>query len=116
MPTCFVIQPFDDENNRRYDEVYKPALEEAGVKSYRVDQDPSVTVVIDAIEAQIRESDICLADITTDNPNVWYELGFAFAVGRPVVMTCAGRASRKTTVRCSALGCHQVRDCVSERL
>ena len=89
MPTCFVIQPFDEENDRRYDEVYKPALEEAGVEPYRVDRDPSVTVVIDAIEAQIRESDICLADITTDNPNVWYELGFAFAVGCPVVMTCA---------------------------
>ena len=89
MPTCFVIQPFDEVNDSRYDEVYKLALEEAGVEPYRVDRDPSVTVVIDAIEAQIRESDICLADITTDNPNVWYELGFAFAVGRPVVMTCA---------------------------
>ncbi len=89
MPTCFVIQPFDDENDRRYDEVYKPALEEAKVEPYRVDRDPSVTVLIDAIEERIRESDICLADITTDNPNVWYELGFAFAVGCPVVMTCA---------------------------
>ena len=92
MPKCFVIQPFDDENDRRYDEVYKPALEAAGVEPYRVDRDPSVTVPIEAIEAQIRESDICLADITTDNPNVWYELGFAFAVGRPVVMTCEAEA------------------------
>ena len=89
MPKCFVIQPFDDENDRRYDEVYEPALEQAGVEPYRVDRDSSVTIVIDAIETQIRESDICLADITTNNPNVWYELGFAFAVGRPVVMTCA---------------------------
>ena len=89
MPTCFVIQPFDDENDRRYEDVYKPALEEAGVEPYRVDQDPSVAVPIESIESRIRESDICLADITTDNPNVWYELGFAFAVCRPVVMTCA---------------------------
>ena len=89
MPTCFVIQPFDGDNDKRYDEVYKPALEEAGVRPYRVDRDPSVAVPIDAIEARIRESDICLADITTDNPNVWYELGFAFAVGHSVVMTCA---------------------------
>ena len=88
MPTCFVIQPFDDENDRKYDEVYKPALEEAGVEPYRVDRDPSVEIPIDTIEARIRKSDICLADITTDNPNVWYELGFAFAVGCPVVMTC----------------------------
>ena len=88
MPKCFVIQPFDDENDKRYEEVYKPALEEAEVEPYRVDRDPTVTVPIESIEKRIRESDICLADITTNNPNVWYELGFAFAVGRPVVMTC----------------------------
>ncbi len=59
MPTCFVIQPFNDEDDRRYDEVYKPALEEAGVEPYRVDRDPTVTVLIETIEKRIRESDIC---------------------------------------------------------
>lgn len=44
---------------------------------------------IDAIEEGIRNAAVCLADITTDNPNVWYELGFAFAAGRPVVMVCS---------------------------
>lgn len=95
MPTCFVIQPFDDENDKRYRDVYKPALEEAGVVPYRVDEDASVAVPIDSIEAKIRESDICLADITTHNPNVWYELGFAFATGLPVIMTCEGAAFGK---------------------
>ena len=90
MPTCFVIQPFDEENDRRYEEVYRPALEDAAVTPYRVDEDPSVAVPIESIEERIRESDICLADITTHNPNVWYELGFAVAVGRPVVMICDG--------------------------
>jgi hypothetical protein len=42
-----------------------------------------------AIKDAIRSATICLADITTDNPNVWYELGFAFAAGRPVVMVCS---------------------------
>jgi len=46
-------------------------------------------VPIDAIEEGIRNAAVCLADITTDNPNVWYELGFAFAAGRPVVMVCS---------------------------
>ena len=88
MPTCVVIQPFDDENDKRYKEVYKPALEEARVEPYRVDHDPKVEVPIETLEERIRKSDICLADITTDNPNVWYELGFAFGVGCPVVMIC----------------------------
>src|SRR5882762_2023519 len=49
----------------------------------------STTVPIDDIEAGIRASDICLADITTDNPNIWYEVGFAFANEKPVVLICA---------------------------
>ena len=95
MPTCFVIQPFDPENTRRYKEVYKPALEEAGLEPYRVDQDPAVEVPIESIEQRIRDSAICLADITEDNPNVWYELGFAFAVDSPVVITCADHRKTK---------------------
>ena len=95
MPTCFVIQPFDRENDERYEEVFKPALREAGVEPYRVDQDPGVDVPIAAIEDGIRKADICFADITTNNPNVWYELGFAFASLRPVVMVCAKARAEK---------------------
>ena len=95
MPTCFVIQPFDEANDKRYEEVYKPALEDAAVTPYRVDRDPSVAVPIDSIEDNIREADIFLADITTHNPNVWYELGFASATGRPVVMICDSVAFAK---------------------
>ena len=89
MPTCFVIQPFSPRFDKRYDEDYKPALEEAGLEPYRVDQDPSTEKVMDSIEKEIRKATICLADITTDNPNVWYELGYAFAVGRSVIMVCS---------------------------
>ena len=90
MPTCFVIQPFDSgKYDKRFRDIYKPALEQAGLEPYRVDQDPTVEVQIDAIENGIRIATICLADITTDNPNVWYELGFAFASGRSVIIVCS---------------------------
>lgn len=90
MPTCFVIQPFDSGKfDKRFDGIYKPSIEAAGLEAYRVDRDPGVEVPIEAIEEGIRNATVCLADITTDNPNVWYELGFAFASGRPVVMVCS---------------------------
>ena len=90
MPTCFVIQPFDnDKFDRRYDDTYEPALKAAGLEPYRVDRDPSVSMPIQSIERKIRESGICFADITMDNPNVWYELGFALACNRIVVMVCS---------------------------
>lgn len=90
MPTCFVIQPFDSgKYDKRYQGIYKPAIEAAGLEPYRVDNDAGVLVPIDAIEKGIKQSAICLADITEDNPNVWYELGYAFASDRPVVMVCS---------------------------
>lgn len=89
-PSCFIIQPFDSGKfDRRFVEVYKPALEKAGLEPYRVDQDQNIDVLIDAIEEGISKAAICLADITEDNPNVWYELGYAFAAGRRVIMICS---------------------------
>jgi hypothetical protein len=90
MPTCFVIQPFDaDKFDKRFEEIYSPAIKAAGLEPYRVDRDFTVAVPIDSIENGIRVAAVCLADVTTDNPNVWYELGFAFASGRPVIMVCS---------------------------
>lgn len=96
MATCFVIQPFDSGKfDKRFNDIYKPAIEAAGLQAYRVDQDPGVLVPIDAIEKGIRQATLCLADITNDNPNVWYELGYAFASERPIVMVCSEERTGK---------------------
>ena len=90
MRRCFVMQPFDGSTfDKRYDDVYAPAIRDADLDPYRVDRDPSVRIPIEDIESGIRNSEICLADITTDNPNVWFELGFAIAVPREVVLVCS---------------------------
>jgi hypothetical protein len=91
MARCFVIQPFDDNGpyDKRYRDVLVPGIKDAGLEPYRVDQDTSVTVPIDDIEKGIRESEICLADITTNNPNIWYEVGYSMANSKPIVMICA---------------------------
>ncbi|NRF68924.1 hypothetical protein HLB44_18175 [Aquincola sp. S2] len=96
MATCFVIQPFDSGKfDKRFQDIYKPAIVAAGLEAYRVDRDPGVAVPIESIEKGIRLAAVCLADITADNPNVWYELGFAFAAGRPVVMVCSEERTGK---------------------
>lgn len=91
MATCFVIQPFDDGKvyDKRYDDVFAPAIADAGLEPYRVDHDPSVAVPISDIHRGIEDSVVCVAEISTDNPNVWYELGFAMAHGRPIVLLCS---------------------------
>jgi nucleoside 2-deoxyribosyltransferase len=86
---CFVIQPISDEKfTKRYDDIYKPAIETVGFSAYRVDLDPTVKIPIEDIESKIKNAEICFADISIDNPNVWYELGYAFAAGKDVVMVC----------------------------
>ncbi len=90
MARCFVIQPFDSGPfDKRYDDVFSPAIRSAGLEPYRVDRDPAASVLIDEIEAGIRDSQLCLAEVTVDDPNVWFELGFAIAIPREVVLVCA---------------------------
>ena len=96
MPTCFVIQPFDSGKfDKRFKETFAPAIVAAGFEPYRVDEDPHADVLITSIEDGIRSAAVCLADITMDNPNVWFELGFAFAANRPVVMVCSNERTGK---------------------
>ncbi len=87
---CFVIQPFDGGRfDKRFDDVLVPAIEAAFLEPYRVDRDPSVSIPIEQIQSGIEASRVCLADITTDNPNVWFELGYAIASQRKVVLICS---------------------------
>lgn len=95
MGTCFIMQPFDKGvYDKRYEDIFIPAIEAAGLEPYRVDRDPGVSIPIDEIQTGIKNSDVCLAEITTDNPNVWFELGFAIASFKEVVLVCS--SERKT--------------------
>ncbi|QLQ28942.1 hypothetical protein H4W19_05830 [Pseudoxanthomonas mexicana] len=96
MERCFVIQPFDGGPfDARYDDVIDPAVRASGLEPYRVDRDPKASIPIQEIETQIRSARICLADITVDNPNVWFELGFAIAAYKDVVLICADQRQTK---------------------
>ena len=90
MGRCFVMQPFDKGPfDQRYEDVLTPAIKNADLEPYRVDQDPAVNIPIQSIENGIQGSDVCLADITLDNPNVWFEVGYAVASQRDMVLICA---------------------------
>jgi hypothetical protein len=91
-----MIQPFDGGPfDKRFEDVIAPAIRAAGLDPYRVDQDPGVVVPIDQIEEGIRSAAACVADITTFNPNVWYELGFAIAAGKPVLLIALDEPNKR---------------------
>jgi hypothetical protein len=95
MEYCFVIQPFDKKYDKRYFETFEPAIKNAGLNAYRVDNDQGVRIPIITIENKIKKSRICFAEITTNNPNVWYELGFANACNKDVVMVSCEEGRKK---------------------
>lgn len=96
MPSCFVIQPFDRAMyDKRYSDVFEPAIQEAGLEPYRVDRDPATSIPIRDIEDGIRAAEVCFAEISTDNPNVWFELGYAIAVGKDVVLVCSDQRTSR---------------------
>ena len=93
---CFVIQPYDHGKfDKRYREIIKPALESCGLRPYRVDEDFQVNVPILAIQDKISAASLIVAEITTDSPNVWFELGYALAKEKPLILICSDERSAK---------------------
>jgi hypothetical protein len=83
---CFVMMPFTRETESVYWNLIKPAVEEVGLTPLRADQISSPGSITQQIFAAIRESRVCVADVSAGNANVLYELGLAQAIGKPVLL------------------------------
>src|SRR5579863_626420 len=87
---CFVMQPFDRARyDSLYEQVFDPAIRNARLKPYRVDNDPGASIPVETIEEEITKSVACFGEISEDNPNVWFELGYAIAREKPLCLVCA---------------------------
>ncbi|HNU88170.1 MAG TPA: hypothetical protein PKJ94_07765, partial [Ferruginibacter sp.] len=42
----------------------------------------------------IKESSLIIADITPDNPNVFYEVGYSHAIDKPTILLCDKKRSK----------------------
>jgi hypothetical protein len=78
--------PFD----RKFDDIYalgiKKACENAGAYAERVDEQIFEGRILERIYNQIAKADIIIADMTGRNPNVFYETGYAHALGKRVIL------------------------------
>ena len=80
---CFVIMPFSDDRKEVYTYGIKPACEQAGFKPVRMDELKGSFNINRKIIEHIYDSDVVVADLTDDNPNVFYEMGVAHAKNLP---------------------------------
>lgn len=89
LPLCFVAMPFGVKPDGRggsvdFDAVYQhllaPAIREAGLEPLRADQELVGGIIHKPMFERLVLADYVVADLTTANANVYYELGVRHAV------------------------------------
>ena len=83
--TAFVIMPYGDTFDELYEKFIVTVLSGAGFAVTRADEAISSTRIMANIIHGIEESCIVVADLTGGNANVFYELGLAHALHKPVI-------------------------------
>jgi hypothetical protein len=85
-PFAFVLMPFAPQ----FDDIYrlgiKDACARAGAYCERVDEQIYQGTILARIYQQIAVADIVIADMTGRNPNVFYEVGYAHALDKRVLL------------------------------
>jgi hypothetical protein len=88
--SCFVMQPFAPPLGTYFETIYRPAIEKAGLRAIRADADIFATgKIMDQVWTGINAARVLVAELTSRNPNVYYELGLAHALKKPVVLVSA---------------------------
>ena len=85
-PQAFVVMQFSDEFNALYTDVIKPTCEKFGLEAIRADDIYKSGLIINDIARSIEEASVIIADVTTDNPNVFYEVGYAHGIKKTTIL------------------------------
>lgn len=102
-PHAFVAMPFGSKPgadgklidfNLIYRDLIAPALEAAGFEVFRADQEIRAGDIRVDMFQELLMADLVVADLTINNPNVWYELGVRHALrARGVILINGGTAT-----------------------
>lgn len=89
---CFVVCPIGEigtETRKRSDQIFKhiisPVLESLGYEPVRADKISISGSITTKIIEHLIHSDLVIADLTGNNPNVFYELGVRHAFGKAFI-------------------------------
>ena len=91
--TCFVMMPFAEPIGSYYKSIYETAITKAGLRPIRADDEIFATgKIIDQVWDGITAAKVLVAELTGRNPNVFYELGLAHALNKPVVLVSSNQS------------------------
>jgi hypothetical protein len=85
-PLAFVIMPFGEGFDEIYGLFIAGAVTEAGYDVVRADDIRNQQNILKDVLAGLTDSALVVADLTGSNPNVYYELGLAHALGKRVIL------------------------------
>lgn len=90
--TCFFITPIGDDNSEQrkhadliLKHVLTPVAEEFGLQVVRADKIERSGLITQQIFEQIVRAKLCVADLSFNNPNVFYELGVRHTCKLPTI-------------------------------
>jgi hypothetical protein len=83
QPTCFVIMPFSESwSDNVYKNLIEPALNEVNLKCIRGDEIERTGQLNSNIFKTLQKVGLVIAEISSPNPNVYYEIGVADTLGK----------------------------------
>ncbi len=92
---CFVVSPIgNDKSDTReqandfLDLIVEPICEELNYKPMRIDEKDTAENIFNHIIFEIETSDFIFVDTSKNNPNVFFELGYARAKNKPIIQCC----------------------------
>jgi len=85
-PHIFVAMPFREDMEDIYDYAISGAVRSAGFLCERADLSSFTGDVMDWVKKRIQSASLLIADLTTANPNVYLEVGFAWGLNVPTVL------------------------------
>lgn len=83
---CFVIMPFASDLANAYAAIKSIVEDYCGLTCVRADEISKAERITDDIWKTINEARFLIADLTNQNPNVFYEVGLAHAIKKPVIL------------------------------
>lgn len=90
--TCFVITPIGDANSdirRHIDGIIDEAIEPALGDKYKIEaahRKHEIGSINDKVIKNVYEANLVIANLTTTNPNVMYELAIRHSFGKPAIV------------------------------
>lgn len=86
-PEVFVVMPFGQPwSDAVFKDLFKPAIEAANFVATRGDAIVRVGDLGTNVWRCITQAGVIVADVSAPNPNVYYELGLADALGKPIFL------------------------------